>query len=112
MPHHGRTAWRPLVIIGGKTWPKDLRWIVGICAVTALAAAAYGAEWSAAGRLPGGSSRTGLAAGIVGGLIIVFELLLWPRRRVRSWRIGSAQAWLRRGSSALSALSCPISFAR
>jgi hypothetical protein len=83
------------VIIGGKTWPKDLRWIVGICAVTAVAAAAYGAEWSAAGRLPGGSSRTGLAAGIAGGLIIVFELLLWPRRRVRSWRIGSAQAWLR-----------------
>ncbi len=83
------------MIIGGKTWPKDLRWIVGICAVTALAAAAYGAEWSAAGRLPGGSSRTGLAAGIAGGLIIVFELLLWPRRRVRSWRIGSAQAWLR-----------------
>ncbi len=83
------------MIIGGKTWQKDLRWIVGICAVTAVAAVAYGAEWSAAGRLPGGSSRTGLAAGIAGGLIIAFELALWPRRRVRSWRIGSAQAWLR-----------------
>jgi len=83
------------VIIGGTTWPKDLRWIVGICAVTAVAAAAYAAEWSVAGRLPGGSSRTGLVAGIAGGLIIVFELLLWPRRRVRSWRIGSAQSWLR-----------------
>jgi hypothetical protein len=83
------------VIIGGKTWPKDLRWIVGICAVAAMAAACYVAEWSAAGRLPGGSSRTGLVAGIAGGLIIVFELLLWPRKRVRSWRIGSAQSWLR-----------------
>lgn len=83
------------MIIGGTTWRKDLRWIVGICAVTAMAAFAYGAEWSAAGRLPGGSSRTGLAAGIAGGLIIAFELALWPRRRVRSWRIGSAQAWLR-----------------
>ena len=83
------------MIIGGKTWPKDLRWIVGISVVATVAAAAYGVEWSAAGRLPGGSSRTGLVAGIAGGLIIVFELLLWPRRRVRSWRIGSAQAWLR-----------------
>ena len=83
------------MIIGGKTWPKDLRWIIGICLVTAATAAAYVAEWSAAGRLPGGSSRTGLVAGIAAGLIILFELLLWPRKRVRSWRIGSAQSWLR-----------------
>jgi hypothetical protein len=68
---------------------------VAISVVTVLAAAAYGVEWQAAGRLPGGSSRTGFVAGVVAGLIIVFELLLWPRKRVRSWRIGSAQSWLR-----------------
>jgi len=83
------------VIIGGKTWPKDRRWIVAICLVSLVAITAYGAEWAAAGRLPGGSSRTGLAAGIVAGVIIAFELLLWPRKRVRSWRLGSAQSWLR-----------------
>jgi hypothetical protein len=83
------------VIIGGKTWPQDRRWIVAISAVSLLAVVAYGAEWAAEGRLPGGSSRTGFLYGIVGGLIIVFELLLWPRKRVRSWRIGSAQLWLR-----------------
>ena len=83
------------VIIGGKTWPKDRRWIIAICIATAATAAAYASEWASDGRLPGGSSRTGLAAGIAGGLIIGFELLLWPRKRVRSWRLGSAQSWLR-----------------
>jgi len=84
-----------LVIIGGTTWPKDRRWIAGISLAAAVAAACYAAEWSADGSLPGGSSRTGFVAGVVAGAIIVFELLLWPRRRVRSWRLGSAQSWLR-----------------
>ena len=83
------------MIIGGKTWPKDRRWIIAICVATVATSVAYASEWAADGRLPGGSSRTGLAAGIVGGLIIGFELLLWPRKRVRSWRLGSAQSWLR-----------------
>ena len=83
------------MIIGGTTWPKDLRWIAGIALATVVALACYAAEWSADGRLPGGSSRTGFVAGVVAGAIIVFELLLWPRKRVRSWRLGSAQSWLR-----------------
>jgi hypothetical protein len=83
------------VIIGGTTLPKDLRWIAGISLATVVALACYVAEWSADGRLPGGSSRTGFVAGVVAGAIIVFELLLWPRKRVRSWRLGSAQSWLR-----------------
>lgn len=83
------------VIIGGRTWPRDRPWVAGIVLAAAAAAAWYGWEWSAGGRLPGGSSRPGFVCGVVGGLIILFELLLWPRRRVRSWRLGSAQAWLR-----------------
>ena len=84
-----------LVIIGGKTWPQDLRWIFAITASAVAAAGWYGWEWWAEGLLPGGSSRSGLACGVAGGLIILFELLLWPRKRVRSWRLGSAQSWLR-----------------
>ena len=83
------------MIIGGRTWPKDRRWMIAVCVASLATAAAYTLEWAAEGRLPGGSSRTGLVAGIAGGLIIVFELLLWPRKRVRSWRLGSAQSWLR-----------------
>lgn len=83
------------MIIGGRTWPKDRRWIAFITLASLAAVAAYAGEWRALGRLPGGSSRVGLACGIIGGAIILFELLLWPRKRVRSWRLGSAQAWLR-----------------
>lgn len=81
--------------IGGKTWHRDLPWVLAMTMLAVVAAGFYLAEYLSAGRLPGGSSRTGFVCGIVAGLIVVFELLLWPRRRVRSWRLGSAQAWLR-----------------
>lgn len=83
------------MIIGGKTWPRDRPWVSGIVLATVACGAWYAVEWAQSGRLPGGSSRPGLVFGVAGGLIIVFELLLWPRRRVRSWRLGSAQSWLR-----------------
>lgn len=83
------------MIIGGRTWPRDRPWLIGITVAAALAASWYAVEWVGSGRLPGGSSRPGLVFGILGGLIILFELLLWPRKRVRSWRLGSAQTWLR-----------------
>ena len=83
------------MIIGGKTWPQDRKWVIGIVVVSVLAVIAYAVEWFAVGTVPGGSSHTGFLYGIAGGLIIVFELLLWPRKYVRSWRLGSAQTWLR-----------------
>src|SRR5260370_42528621 len=44
---------------------------------------------------PGGNSLPGFTFGVAGGLIILFEFLLWLRRKVRTWRIGSAPTWLR-----------------
>ena len=88
------------MIIGGKTWPHDRKWVIAIVAVSVLAVAAYAVEWSTVGTIPGGSSHSGFLYGIAGGLIIVFELLLWPRKYVRSWRIGSAQTWLRDAGAA------------
>ena len=75
------------MIIGGRTWPRDRPWVVGIVLATAGAVAWYAADWVAQGRMPGGSSRPGFVFGVVGGLIIVFELLLWPRKKVRSWSL-------------------------
>src|SRR5437879_5500895 len=63
----------------------------------AAAGASFWYFWSSAGRAdwPGGSSIPGFTFGIVGGLICIFELLLWWRKKVRTWRIGRTQVWLR-----------------
>lgn len=49
------------------------------------------------GRLnfPGGSSTTGYLLGVLAGLIIVFEILLWPRKKLlRRWRFGRVRTWM------------------
>ena len=52
------------------------------------------------GRIPGGSSAPGLTYGIAGGVIMLFELLLWPRKHFRVWRVGmvNQQPWLGSGN--------------
>jgi hypothetical protein len=47
------------------------------------------------GRLPGGASAPGLVFGMAGGAIMLFEFLLWPRKRLRVWRIGMVKTWLK-----------------
>lgn len=43
---------------------------------------------------PGGSSPAGFTLGVVGGLIILFEFLIWPRKKLRTWRIGRVKHWM------------------
>jgi hypothetical protein len=78
-----------------RNWPPHKPWLVLF--VAALIAASVWFLVAGLGRpeWPGGSSLPGLTFGIVGGLIILFEFLLWLRKKVRVWRIGRAQAWLR-----------------
>jgi hypothetical protein len=70
-------------------------WIVASLAVAVLAAVWYFAA-SAGRELLGGGSFPGLTLGIVGGLICLFEFLLWPRKAwMRTWRIGRLSTWMR-----------------
>ncbi len=70
-------------------------WIFGTALLALVATAWY--FWAAARRSdwPPGSSFVGLTFGIVGGLICLFEFLLWFRKKVRVWRIGRVQVWMR-----------------
>src|SRR6516225_5069752 len=75
-----------------------LRWLVGCLLTTVAAVILY--VWYAARfhPWPGGSSPPGLFFGILGGLIILFEFALWPRKWqfVRAWRgLGRTQRWMR-----------------
>ena len=44
---------------------------------------------------PSGSSLPGFTFGVLGGLICLFEFLIWPRKKLRSWRIGKVTTWMR-----------------
>jgi hypothetical protein len=78
---------------------RNRPWIAVISTATVVAIAWYAWASLAAGRLLGGGSRTGLVFGIAGGLICLFEMLLWPRKALRRWGqmfpIGWTQAWMR-----------------
>ncbi len=47
-----------------------------------------------AGRAVSGSSLSGLCIGSLAAAIIFFELLLWPRKRLRRWKLGRTKTWL------------------
>jgi hypothetical protein len=83
------------------------RWAMaslGIFVVSAVEYAIY-AQQAAAG--PRGGSAMGLAFGIVGFAFMIFAALLGARKRVPTWRLGRAQAWLR-GHLWLGLLSLPL----
>ena len=61
--------------------------------VTALTAW-YCVLSSEAGHWLRGGSLPGLVCGFVAGSIIAFEMLLWPRKVFRAWRLFAARQWL------------------
>jgi hypothetical protein len=84
------------VLIDRENLNQHLVWIVLAGALTVGAIAWYATASAAAPRWPGGSSAPGFAFGVAGGLIILFEFLLWPRKKVRAWRLaGSSTGWRR-----------------
>src|SRR5215469_6362490 len=84
-------------------------WAIGSLVLFAVSAAAYViyAEQSPAG--PSGGSFMGLVFGITGFSFMVFAALLGARKRVPTWRLGRAQAWMR-GHLWLGLLSLPLIF--
>jgi hypothetical protein len=85
-------------------------WLVFSLAVTAGAGAWYVYDvtrGSGALNGPSGGSVSGLTFGIAGSLFMLFAGLLSLRKRVRTWRIGSAQFWMR-GHLWLGLLALPL----
>jgi len=92
--HHG--AFNMLIFRGGN-WPEHRSWFVATVLATVAATAWYVAAgfWSGHWHWPGGSSAPGFTFGVVGGLLIVFEMLLWLRKKYRVVRIGRAKLWMK-----------------
>jgi hypothetical protein len=83
------------MLINRESLPRHLGWLAVFLAGTAAATVAYVAAGRAAPRWPGGSSPVGLVLGVLAAVLMLFEVLLWPRKKLRAWRLGTARAWMR-----------------
>jgi hypothetical protein len=88
-----------MLIFDRENWPKHRPWAIVSLLVLLAAIGWYleygfrenGGQW----RWPSGASPLGLSCGLLGGAIIVFEMLLWPRKYLwRGLRLGRTKAWM------------------
>lgn len=89
---------QPLLLDRKNYWALHFRWSVA-CAIAVCGSGGwYACAARATHRLPGGSSVTGWTFGVLAGLIILFECLIWTRKtrwfRTRRF-LGSAQLWMK-----------------
>ena len=82
-------------------------WVLASLAVFAVSAVVYGVSAQHASAGPRGGSMMGLIFGIVGFAFMIFAALFGARKRVPTWRLGRAQAWMR-GHLWLGLLSLPL----
>ena len=82
-------------------------WAFASLAILAISAVVYVAYTFNAPQGPRGGSAIGLLFGIVGFAFMIFAALLGARKRVPTWRLGRAQAWMR-GHLWLGFLALPI----
>jgi hypothetical protein len=82
-------------------------WAFASLAILAIAAIVYIPYALNAPQGPRGGSVIGLLFGIVGFAFMIFAALLGARKRVPTWRLGRAQAWMR-GHLWLGFLALPI----
>src|SRR5438094_99340 len=74
-----RITENPIVLIDRRTIADHLPWIVTVLVVTSVASVWFFVEAARASAWPSGSSLPGFTFGVLGGAIVLFELLLWWR---------------------------------
>jgi hypothetical protein len=82
-------------------------WAIGSLAFFVVSAVVYVLYARSSPVGPRGGSAMGLLFGIVGFSFMIFAALLGARKRVPTWRLGRAKAWMR-GHLWLGLLSLPI----
>ena len=82
------------MLLNEKFREQQLPWLVLALAILLCLGGWFVVEGLGRPDWPGGSTAVGLTLGIVGGLLILFELLLWPRKKKRAWRVGRVRIWM------------------
>jgi hypothetical protein len=75
-----------VLVVGRRQFASQFRWFLLALLLTAASAGWYAYEASQTTELPGGGSFVGLVLGTVGAAIILFEMLIWPRKRFARFR--------------------------
>jgi hypothetical protein len=70
-------------------------WAIAALITLAVLTAIYAVYAANAPSGPRGGSTLGLTFGVIGFGFMIFAALLGARKRVPTWRIGRAQAWMR-----------------
>src|SRR5258707_8752434 len=83
------------------------QWLMMSVAIFAVSLVVYVAYALTAPKGPTGGSFLGLVFGIVGFAFMLFAAALGARKRVPTWRLGRAQAWMR-GHLWLGFLALPL----
>lgn len=86
-----------MLVFDRENWTRHRWWAVLTGLMTIVALVWYLAYGFSGGvwRRPSGASPPGFAFGVLGGAIIAFEMLLWPRKLMRRLRLGRTQVWMR-----------------
>lgn len=82
-------------------------WAIGSGAALAVSGAVYAVYALHAPERPHGGSFWGLVFGVIGFAFMIFAAALGARKRVPTWRLGRAQAWMR-GHLWLGLLALPM----
>lgn len=82
-------------------------WAIASLAILSLSSIVYVIYALNAPQGPRGGSAIGLLFGIIGFVFMMFAALLGARKRVPTWRLGRAQAWMR-GHLWLGLLALPM----
>jgi len=82
-------------------------WAIGSSGIIVIAGVAYAVYSAGSPQGTRGGSSAGLVFGVLGFGFMIFAALLGARKRVPTWRIGRAQAWMR-GHLWLGLLSLPM----
>jgi len=86
---------------------KQRGWAFASLAILAISTVIYVVYALNAPQGPRGGTDVGLLFGIVGFAFMIFAALLGARKRVPTWRLGRAQAWMR-GHLWLGILALPL----
>ena len=96
-----------MLLFDRDNWKSHRSWFAFVALATLSAVLWYAVASFAASRWLGGGSLPGFSFGVIGGILCLFELLLWPRKKLRRLRLGRTKTWMK-AHIWLGLLSLPI----